>query len=267
MRRLLLLLQLLWLPVRSRGSRVRLVFHADGLEASDWAFTSDPVMGGRSEGTFRVDAHGRGVMAGSVRTVPSLNGPGFIKIQTTGWRTFPDATSCTHIGLVAKSLGEGYAGYRFGFGNSKAPRSSRHASGHKASFKDPGPAFVNVSMPFTSFSNYWNAATGENIVECSEDAQFCPKPEHLKNLGTISIWAEGVNGEVALTIQELFLEGCSDKGGGDGDEGGPNVSGVSEMPESSGTRVGCGDTGGAMSASAMVFVALFVQNWSRWLSA
>ena len=82
---------------------------------------------------------------------------------------------------MAKSLGEGYAGYRFGFGNSKAPRSSRHASGHKASFKDPGPAFVNVSMPFTSFSNYWNAATGE--LSC-----FWTKAE-LRSRTSVTSWA------------------------------------------------------------------------------
>ena len=246
---------LLLLLTAARGDRVPLVFHPDGMQASDWSFTADPVMGGRSDGSYRVDATGL-TMEGTVRTVPSLNGPGFIKVQTKGWREFPDASACTHVGIVAKSLGRGYSGWRFGFGDSKAPGSSRHARGHKTTFADPGADFTNVSMPFTSFSNYWNAATGDNIVECADDAQYCPKEEHLKNLGTISVWAEGVNGEVSLTIKEFFLDGCGGKARRE--EGETNVLGYTKSPRSDGHRHGSGVP--ILMSASMAVVSLVAQN-------
>ena len=61
----------------------------DGDEASavpshhSWYALTDPVMGGQSVGTATA-AEGLGIFTGEVKTVPSLDAPGFIAMQTRG---------------------------------------------------------------------------------------------------------------------------------------------------------------------------------------
>ena len=50
-----------------------------------WAPANDPVMGGRSTSTFKVDADRKlGVWDGSVAIVPFLKAPGFCNLQAPG---------------------------------------------------------------------------------------------------------------------------------------------------------------------------------------
>ena len=48
-----------------------------------WYALTDPVMGGQSTGTATA-GEGLGIFVGEVKTVPSLNAPGFIAMQTRG---------------------------------------------------------------------------------------------------------------------------------------------------------------------------------------
>lgn len=67
---------------------------------------------------------------------------------------------------------------------------------------------------------------------CAEDSQYCPDAKALRNLGTISIWGEGVAGKVHLEIASVAATQCGaashpaatavvaavEKGGDDGDD-------------------------------------------------
>merc|ERR1712100_498176 len=71
----------------------------DGADGSTFDFKAlnDPVMGGKSSGTWAV-SDGVGVLDGEVVDVPSLSAPGFIKAAADG--SFADASSAFGGNLV-----------------------------------------------------------------------------------------------------------------------------------------------------------------------
>merc|ERR1719426_274537 len=88
----------------------------DGTAATSFKFQelNDPVMGGRSTGTWSL-GDGFGILDGDVVDVPSLKAPGFIKAAADG--KFPDIS--TFIGgslvLSVRTSTPEYAGYRVTF--------------------------------------------------------------------------------------------------------------------------------------------------------
>ena len=50
--------------------------------------------------------------------------------------------------------------------------------------------------------------TGDIIVTCAEDASLCPDDATLADMGQLAIWAEGVNGDVHLEIDQVWAAGC-----------------------------------------------------------
>jgi hypothetical protein len=138
--------------------------------------------------------------------VPFLEAPGFITIEGSHG-PFPDVSSCTGLSLLVRA-NEEYNGYRIGFGNVHVP-GGRFAFGYKANFSPPiGYDFGEVEISFTDFSAKWDDATGDQIVTCAEDSKYCPTSESLRNLKTMSIWGEGVNGKVHLETITIKAVGC-----------------------------------------------------------
>ena len=100
-----------------------------------------------------------------------------------------------------------YHGYRVSFGTIRLPN-AQHATGYKANFAAPIDTFDEVIIPFTDFSSHWDDATGDQIVTCTEDSEYCPDVATLSNIKTISIWGEGVAGNVKLRIKSISAIGC-----------------------------------------------------------
>ena len=175
-----------------------------------WKVQNDPVMGGKSSSSFSNNEN-YGHFTGVVRDVPKLNAPGFIKIQTSSSDRFPNISTCSHLFLEAKSeTNSEYKGWRLGIGYSRPSNGRRHAFGHKTTFKAPSVyGYSNVSMALNTFTNYWDPATGDPIVSCKEDTQYCPTFAVLSSIQTISIWAEGVNGKVDLKLRNIYASGCN----------------------------------------------------------
>jgi len=171
-----------------------------------WAENNDPVMGGRSTGTtsFR---DGLLVFNGSVVDVPSLSAPGFITTQTTDRTPWKDASRCKSLSLTLKSETD-YAGYRVSFGRARAACKKFFAYGYKSPFRAPVGEFGTVTIPFTDFSDCWDDATGDVITSCSDNPDFCPTTETLKDIDTISIWGEGVGGDVHLEVKNIYASDC-----------------------------------------------------------
>merc|ERR1719224_74986 len=81
-----------------------------------WTKTNDPVMGGQSYSNFTIDQQAQELQwSGTVRTVPSLDAPGFCEIYTAGLEKFNDASDYTHLGISLLNTIQ-YNGWKICFG-------------------------------------------------------------------------------------------------------------------------------------------------------
>merc|ERR1711988_1423119 len=174
---------------------------------------NDPVMGGRSTGTWKVSGS-TGIFDGQVVDVPSLKAPGFIKASARD-RPFADASSAISGDLVleVKTTTPEYKGFRVSFASGSLSPSYSCAGGgglpgsrgcFKAKFSVPaGADFTEVRIPFNQFSDKWSSATGEQTKTCAEDSDVCPTAENLARIQSLEVWAEGALGKVHLEIKSI----------------------------------------------------------------
>lgn len=174
-----------------------------------WREMNDPVMGGRSTGSFRIEDN-LGIFEGEVANVPFLHAPGFIQVRTTDNTPFADVSQCTALQLVLRTNNPEYTGYRVSFGNAHAPGGKWHAYGYKANLEHvPGDEeFSKVVIPFTDFTDFWDDATGDPIHTCHENKLYCPDSKVLQNMKTVAVWGEGVLGKVSLELRSISAVGC-----------------------------------------------------------
>merc|ERR1712212_311718 len=174
----------------------------DGAEGTTFKFhvLNDPVMGGVFTGTFEVDEeNATGIFNGTVKIVPSLQAPGFLSFEADG--QFADASSAISGGILIR-LRTSTPDYNCRFGGS-IPLTG---GCFKSLFHVPPSVdneFVDVKVPFSSFSDHWSPETGEHTIECSDDPKVCPTAEKLEHIKTISIMAEGVAGDVHLEVLSI----------------------------------------------------------------
>lgn len=172
-----------------------------------WEVMNDPVMGGRSSSSYAVE-DGAAKFTGTCAIVPFLKAPGFVTMQTGGFRQpsedFPDVSSCTALKMVMKS-GTDYAGYRVSFGTKRAGMFGR---GFKAPALSVPSDFDEVVVPFTDFSLRWDEATGDIKTPCANDESACPDADTLRDMGAFAFWGEGVEGDVDLEIRSISAIGC-----------------------------------------------------------
>ena len=176
----------------------------------------DILQGGVSTGTFEVDEENSiGIFNGTVKIVPSLQAPGFLSFEADG--QFADASSAISGGILIRlrTSTPDYKGFRMVFAaGTLSPDYACRFGGSipltggcfKSLFHVPPSMdneFVDVKVPFTSFSDHWSPETGEHTIECSDDPKVCPTAEKLKRIKTISIMAEGVAGDVHLEVLSI----------------------------------------------------------------
>jgi len=179
---------------------------------------NDPVMGGKSTGTWSL-GKGFGIMDGSVVNVPSLKAPGFIKAAADG--KFPDVSAMIDGNLVlsVRTTTPEYAGFRVAFASGAMIPSFACAAGgalpfsrgcFKNKFSVPaGADFVEIKIPFNSFSDKWSSATGEQTTTCAESKDVCPTASKLSKIQRIEFWGEGAAGKLHLEIQSVSAEMAS----------------------------------------------------------
>ena len=175
----------------------------DGARATTqlWREVNDPVMGGRSTGTFAVDkANATGVFQGDCKIVPSLKAPGFCNMQAER-ASFADVSSLSALKLVVRSKMP-YGGFKASFG--PAPHTGFFSS-YKADFNvTAGEAWQTVVIPFDQFSSKWSSYTGEPTVRCSKlHPEVCPDKQHLAKLSSMELSAEGVLGRFLLEVKSI----------------------------------------------------------------
>lgn len=216
----LIVLSSLFLPVLCRekgaqhGDSSSIMLEDFSNPKHDWREMNDPVMGGRSRGSFNVK-DGVATFEGSVEIVPFLRVPGFIQARVTedshASKGFPDVSSCQAIALTLRTNASSpYEGYRFSFGNAHAPGGKHFAYGYKTTLKRiPVEDFEEVVIPWDAFTDFWDDATGDPIHSCHDNPLYCPDQETLRSMKTMAIWAEGVAGPVFLEIKSIQAVQCS----------------------------------------------------------
>jgi len=209
-----------------------------------WVEMNDPVMGGKSTGTFSVDTTQHlGVFSGSVEIVSFLNAPGFIKAETTKGESWPDVSSCDGFEFSLRSSTPSYEGFRVSFGKKRPPDSMPYTYGFKAnmaldadvdaSSSKSSDGFQTVKLPFDEFTDKWDAGTGDAVVTCAENKEYCPDEDSLKDLFSIAVWGEGVEGAVDLEIRSVSAYGCSGSSDSRSDSDSDSSSSDSESEDSS----------------------------------
>lgn len=192
----------------------------DGAKETSFAFKelNDPVMGGKSTGTWNL-GDGFGILDGEVVDVPSLSAPGFIKAAADG--KFPDISAFADGSLVVKvrTTTPEYAGYRVSFVSGAAsPDFSCAAGGNlplsrgcfKNKFTVPaGADFTEIKLPFNAFSDKWSSATGEQTTTCAEDAGVCPTAAKLAKIQRVEFWGEGALGKLHLEVESVSAENAA----------------------------------------------------------
>lgn len=189
----------------------------DGAQGTSFVFKAlnDPVMGGKSSGTWTV-SKAAGVLDGEVVNVPSLSAPGFIKAAADG--KFADASSAFGGSLVltVRSSTPEYSGFRVTFVSGATSASFSCSAGgslplsrgcFKAKFSVPaGSDFTEVKIPFTDFSDKWSSATGEQTTTCAQSSDVCPTASKLAKIQRVEFWGEGANGKLHLEVKSVSAE-------------------------------------------------------------
>ena len=163
-------------------------------------------MGGKSFSSVSVE-HGRLNFTGACKIVPSLQAPGFITAVNSDRAAWSDVSHCEGLAITAKAA-TGYAGYRLSFGTAHPKGGKFFAYGFKSHFSPTVGSFGTVKVPFTNFTDFWDDATGLPIHTCQEDRQYCPDAQTLSDVKTLSIWAEGVEGDVHLEVKSIDGYDC-----------------------------------------------------------
>lgn len=152
-------------------------------------------------------------MDGAVLDVPSLKAPGFIKAAADG--SFADASGALggDLLLEVRSSTPEYEGYRVTLASGTIAPSYSCAGGgsipfsrgcFKAKFSVPaGSDWTTIRIPFSSFSDKWSPATGEQTTTCAADSDVCPTAKTLSSIKRIELWAEGADGKVHLEVKSI----------------------------------------------------------------
>jgi hypothetical protein len=152
-------------------------------------------------------------MDGTVRDVPSLHAPGFIKAYADG--TYKDVSTAITGDLIlhVRSSTADYTGFRVSFAAGTLDPNHACAGGDVVPFSggcfkskifvQSGDEFSEVRIPFNMFSDHWSPATGDQLTTCSEDPKVCPTAKDLAGIKRIEVWAEGVEGDVHIEVKSI----------------------------------------------------------------
>ena len=181
---------------------------------------NDPVMGGKSVGTWSVNSTdgGFGILNGSVNEIPALKAPGFIKAAADGKYADASALIGGDLVLTVRSSTPTYAGFRVTIASGTVSPDYSCAGGgglpfsggcYKAKFSVPalkaGEDFTQIRIPLSNFSDHWSSATGEQTKTCAADPSVCITAAKLAKIQRVELWAEGALGKVHLEVRSVAV--------------------------------------------------------------
>lgn len=176
-----------------------------------WKDLNDPVMGGVSTSTWKIDKTNSktAIWNGEVKVVPSLKAPGFCNAETENWfAKFADVSAYTHLLVRVRSSTPDYRGFKVSF---SADTLNVQFHSFKAMFNvSSANTWETVAIPFHQFSNDWSAYTGRCDTKdptgkqhhcCSPGhPEVCATKKNLKDISEVGLWTEGVAGKFNLEV-------------------------------------------------------------------
>lgn len=189
----------------------------DGANGTSWIWreTNDPVMGGKSTGTFVTDVQNKiGVFNGTCAIVPSLQAPGFCNAISEKHQFYPDISSYMAKGTIqlrVRSTTPSFQGFRLALAAKGVPHTSVFGGGSfKAGFNVTDTDWQIVQIDFTAFSYDWSPYTGRCDTKdptgqqhyCCTPSQvkYCPTVQYMASITDVEIWAEGAEGDFHLEV-------------------------------------------------------------------
>jgi hypothetical protein len=171
----------------------------DGKAPHKWHTENDPVMGGQSSSSIAT-THSYADFNGTTRIVPALKAPGFTIAMTEGFpllSKFPDVSSMDGLTVSVRQVGTNFSGYKIAFCDSHLNFYRCQVEGFKADLpvSSSSKDFEDVFVPWSKFSDKWNAATGKHTAENP------PSASSLKSITQLQIWTEAVEGDFHLQFQ------------------------------------------------------------------
>jgi len=171
----------------------------DGKAEHKWHSENDPVMGGQSSSSITINGS-YAEYKGTTRIVPSLKAPGFTIALTESplFARFPDVSGMDGITVSLRNAGGNFSGYKIAFCDSHINLYRCQFGTFKADLPVPltsTSSFQDVFVPWSAFSDKWNAATGKHTAEEP------PKASSLKSISQLQFWTEGVAGDFDLQFQ------------------------------------------------------------------
>jgi len=76
-------------------------------------------------------------------------------------------------------------------------------------FSLSGSDFVEIKLPFNTFSDKWSSATGEQTTTCAQSKDVCPTAAKLSHIQRVEFWGEGAAGKLHLEVQSVSAERSS----------------------------------------------------------
>jgi hypothetical protein len=143
---------------------------AEGTGKWDWETVNDPVMGGVSKSSFRVEDN-VGIWSGKVAIVPFLKAPGFCTLRAPGFRKtakFPDLSGSDGLIVRTAASHEGLKDFRVTVSTEGAGRGMMKDMSYSAEFRATED-FEDVFVPWKAFKCSYH---GKNMD------WFCPRLYH-----------------------------------------------------------------------------------------
>lgn len=175
-----------------------------------WKNLNDPVMGGQSNSTYKIDTTAKQVTwEGDVKIVPSLKAPGFCNLETSKmFGKFDDASGNTHLLIRARTSTPAYQGFKLSFA---ADTLIPQFYSYKSNFYLKGNDWQTVAIPLNNFSNDWSSFTGDCFTKdpngkqhycCDADhPKVCPSQKSLRDISQVGLWTEGQAGHFNIEVQ------------------------------------------------------------------
>merc|ERR1712228_242514 len=156
--------------------------------------------GGRSSSTVNIMSS-YADYKGSTRIVPALKAPGFTIAMTEGFpllSKFPDVSSMDGLTISVRQVDSNFTGYKLAFCDSHINFYRCQVQSFKADLPVPSALnndFQEVFIPWSKFSDKWDAATGKHTAEHPPDASS------LKSITQLQVWTEAEEGDFHLQFQ------------------------------------------------------------------
>lgn len=178
-------------PSPSPSKQMELASFTSGkADGAKWSAVNDPVMGGRSSSSFKVQGD-VGVWTGEVRVVPKLHAPGFCRLQ----------------GEVAKTDLSSYDGLLFEMSGQGEPTKTLVAVIEARGLLPGRSGQWTANISLTAAGSSFVAFEAFRPFTIRPEPGHAPTKEQLRDIVQVGVLADGTAGEFELSLRSVAAVG------------------------------------------------------------